>query len=92
MNPYQNSIPLRKELAEEYNRKFFVGAYVECTVAIAKLKAHIDEAYRTGVSTEYLYARQAELDRLKALKEDYRKQAIKFGADSETLSKLGARL
>lgn len=71
MNPYQNSTPLRKSVADEYNRKFFVGAYVECTVAIDKLKTHIDEAYRNGGTTEYLYARQSELDRLKTQKEDY---------------------
>jgi hypothetical protein len=81
MNPYQNSTPLRKELAEEYNRRFFVGAYVEVTVKIAELKAHIDEAYRTGATTEYLYERQAELDRLKEQAVDYRDQAEKFGAN-----------
>jgi hypothetical protein len=81
MNPYQNSTPLRKELAEEYNRKFFVGAYVEVTVKISELKAHIDEAYRTGVSTEYLYERQAELDRLKQQAVDYADKVEKFGGN-----------
>jgi sulfite reductase alpha subunit-like flavoprotein len=77
MNPY----PLRKELAEEYNRRFFVGAYVEVTVKISELKAHIDEAYRTGVTTEYLYERQAELDRLKTQAVDYADKAEFFGGN-----------
>jgi hypothetical protein len=81
MNPYQNSSPLRKELAEEYNRRFFVGAYVEVTVKISELKAHIDEAYRTGATTEYLYERQTELDRLKQQATQYREQAEKFGGN-----------
>jgi hypothetical protein len=77
MNPY----PLRKELAEEYNRRFFVGAYVEVTVKIGELKTHIDEAYRTGATTEYLYERQAELDRLNQQAEEYADQAEKFGGN-----------
>jgi hypothetical protein len=77
MNPY----PLRKELAEEYNRKFFVGGYVESTSAIGRLEAHIDEAYRNGGTTEYLYERQAELDRLKQQAVDYADQAEKFGGN-----------